>query len=98
LTSTAPAVSAALCGVGLDELACPQPMGRLDLDGLLAWIELAVAPGDAGLNSLAEDTNWLPTALHADIGCPGGRAPCVLGNNGCSAFPRVVGRKTCGFR
>jgi type I protein arginine methyltransferase len=30
------------------------------VDGLLAWIELTVAPGDAGLNSLAEDTNWLP--------------------------------------
>jgi protein arginine N-methyltransferase 1 len=30
------------------------------VDGLLAWIELAVAPGDAGLNSLVEDTNWLP--------------------------------------
>jgi type I protein arginine methyltransferase len=33
------------------------------LDGLVAWIELAVAPGDAGLNSLAEDTNWLPVYL-----------------------------------
>jgi type I protein arginine methyltransferase len=30
------------------------------LDGLVAWIELAVAPGEAALNSLAEDTNWLP--------------------------------------
>lgn len=30
------------------------------VDGLLAWIELTVAAGDAGLNSLAEDTNWLP--------------------------------------
>ena len=33
------------------------------LDGLVAWIELAVAPGDAGLNSLAEGTNWLPVYL-----------------------------------
>jgi protein arginine N-methyltransferase 1 len=42
------------------------------LDGLVAWIELAVAPGDAGLNSLAEDTNWLPVyvpfALREPIG------------------------------
>jgi type I protein arginine methyltransferase len=30
------------------------------LDGLLAWIELAVAPGPASVDSLAEDTNWLP--------------------------------------
>jgi type I protein arginine methyltransferase len=30
------------------------------VDGLVAWIELAVAAGDAGLNSLADDTNWLP--------------------------------------
>ena len=30
------------------------------LDGLLAWIELAVGPGPASLDSLAEDTNWLP--------------------------------------
>jgi protein arginine N-methyltransferase 1 len=30
------------------------------IDGLLAWIELAVAPDDAVLDSLAEDTNWLP--------------------------------------
>ncbi len=37
---------------------CPSVGGRVD--GLLAWIELAVAPGDAGLNSLVEDTNWLP--------------------------------------
>jgi protein arginine N-methyltransferase 1 len=30
------------------------------IDGLLAWIELAVAAGVARLDSLAEDTNWLP--------------------------------------
>lgn len=30
------------------------------IDGLLAWIELTVAPGDTGVDCLAEDTNWLP--------------------------------------
>jgi hypothetical protein len=30
------------------------------VDGLLAWIELTVAPGDPVLDSLADDTNWLP--------------------------------------
>ena len=33
------------------------------VDGLLAWIELAVAPDDAVLDSLAEDTNWLPVYI-----------------------------------
>jgi protein arginine N-methyltransferase 1 len=33
------------------------------IDGLLAWIELAVAPDDAVLDSLAEETNWLPVYL-----------------------------------
>jgi len=33
------------------------------IDGLLAWIELAVAPDDAALDSLAEDTNWLPVYI-----------------------------------
>jgi len=40
------------------------------VDGLLAWIELAVAPGDAGLNSLAEDTNWLPVYVPFALGEP----------------------------
>jgi protein arginine N-methyltransferase 1 len=33
------------------------------VDGLLAWIELAVAPDDDPLDSLAEDTNWLPVYI-----------------------------------
>jgi type I protein arginine methyltransferase len=33
------------------------------VDGLLAWIELAVGPDDAVLDSLAEDTNWLPVYI-----------------------------------
>ena len=33
------------------------------IDGLLAWIELAVAPDDTVLDSLAEDTNWLPVYI-----------------------------------
>ena len=33
------------------------------IDGLLAWIELAVAPGAGCLDSLAEDTNWLPVYI-----------------------------------
>ncbi|MGH3278807.1 MAG: hypothetical protein ACRDNW_06680 [Trebonia sp.] len=33
------------------------------IDGLLAWIELAVSPDDAVLDSLAEDTNWLPVYI-----------------------------------
>jgi type I protein arginine methyltransferase len=33
------------------------------VDGLLAWIELAVAPDDDLLDSLAEDTNWLPVYI-----------------------------------
>jgi type I protein arginine methyltransferase len=40
------------------------------VDGLLAWIELAVAPDDAGLNSLAEDTNWLPVYVPFTLGEP----------------------------
>jgi protein arginine N-methyltransferase 1 len=40
------------------------------VDGLLAWIELAVAPGDAVLNSLAEDTNWLPVYVPFALGEP----------------------------
>ena len=46
------------------------------IDGLLAWIELAVAPGEAALNSLTQDTNWLPvyvpfareTPIGVDVG------------------------------
>jgi type I protein arginine methyltransferase len=33
------------------------------IDGLLAWIELAVTPGGEVLDSLAEDTNWLPVYI-----------------------------------
>jgi type I protein arginine methyltransferase len=33
------------------------------IDGLLAWIELEVGPGDPVLDSLAEDTNWLPVYI-----------------------------------
>ena len=33
------------------------------VDGLLAWIELAVGPDDAAIDSLAEDTNWLPVYI-----------------------------------
>jgi protein arginine N-methyltransferase 1 len=40
------------------------------VDGLLAWIELAVAPGDTGLNSLAENTNWLPVYVPFALGEP----------------------------
>jgi protein arginine N-methyltransferase 1 len=40
------------------------------VDGLLTWIELAVAPGDAGLNSLAEDTNWLPVYVPFELDEP----------------------------
>jgi protein arginine N-methyltransferase 1 len=40
------------------------------VDGLLAWIELAVAAGDAGLNSLTEDTNWLPVYVPFTLGEP----------------------------
>jgi len=40
------------------------------LDGLLAWIELAVAPGDASLDSLAEDTNWMPVYVPFTLGEP----------------------------
>ncbi|MDQ2812853.1 MAG: class I SAM-dependent methyltransferase [Actinomycetota bacterium] len=40
------------------------------VDGLLAWIELAVAPGDAVLDSLAEDTNWLPVYVPFTLGEP----------------------------
>jgi type I protein arginine methyltransferase len=32
-------------------------------DGLLAWIELTVAPGDEPLDSLTGDTNWLPVYI-----------------------------------
>jgi hypothetical protein len=32
-------------------------------DGLLAWIELAAAPDGEVLDSLAEDTNWLPAYI-----------------------------------
>ncbi len=46
------------------------------VDGLLAWIELTVAPGDAALDSLAEDTNWLPVyvpfALDEPLGVSAG--------------------------
>ena len=40
------------------------------VDGLLAWIELTVAPGEAGLNSLADDTNWLPVYIPFALGEP----------------------------
>ncbi len=33
------------------------------IDGLLAWIELKVGPDDPVLDSLAEDTNWLPVYI-----------------------------------
>jgi hypothetical protein len=33
------------------------------VDGLLAWIELTVAPGDQPLDSLTGDTNWLPVYI-----------------------------------
>ena len=33
------------------------------VDGLLAWIELAVGAGDTVMDSLAEDTNWLPVYI-----------------------------------
>jgi protein arginine N-methyltransferase 1 len=33
------------------------------IDGLLAWIELTVGPDDLVLNSLSEDTNWLPVYI-----------------------------------
>jgi len=33
------------------------------VDALLAWIELTVAPGDRPLDSLADDTNWLPVCI-----------------------------------
>jgi hypothetical protein len=45
--------------------------------GRYAWqtlhvggLELAVAPGDAVLNSLAEDTNWLPVYVPFALGEP----------------------------
>ena len=40
------------------EISHPGPV-----DGLLAWIELTVAPGDDPLDSLAGDTNWLPVYI-----------------------------------
>jgi hypothetical protein len=40
------------------------------VDGLLAWIELTVAPGGAVLDSLAEDTNWLPVYVPFELGEP----------------------------
>jgi protein arginine N-methyltransferase 1 len=40
------------------EITRPGPV-----DGLLAWIELTVAPGDPVLDSLADQTNWLPVYL-----------------------------------
>jgi protein arginine N-methyltransferase 1 len=40
------------------------------VDGLLAWIELTVAPGDAALDSLAEDTNWLPVYVPFNLDEP----------------------------
>ncbi len=33
------------------------------IDGLLAWIELKVGPDDMVLDSLSEDTNWLPVYI-----------------------------------
>jgi protein arginine N-methyltransferase 1 len=43
---------------------------RGHLDGLLAWIELTVAPGDAGLNSLTDGTNWLPVYVPFELDEP----------------------------
>jgi protein arginine N-methyltransferase 1 len=40
------------------EITRPGPV-----DGLLAWIELTVAPGDRVLDSLADETNWLPVCI-----------------------------------
>ncbi len=40
------------------EITRPGPV-----DGLLAWIELTVAPGDPVLDSLADQTNWLPVCI-----------------------------------
>jgi type I protein arginine methyltransferase len=40
------------------EITRPGPV-----DGLLAWIELTVAPGGPVLDSLADDTNWLPVGI-----------------------------------
>jgi type I protein arginine methyltransferase len=40
------------------EITRPGPV-----DGLLAWIELTVAPGDPVLDSLADQTNWLPVGI-----------------------------------
>ncbi len=40
------------------EITRPGPV-----DGLLAWIQLTVAPGDPVLDSLADETNWLPVCI-----------------------------------
>lgn len=45
------------------------------VDGLLAWIELAVAPDDGVLDSLAEDTNWLPVYIPFALEEPLGVGP-----------------------
>src|SRR6202022_3738786 len=56
-----------------------QITGSGRVDGLLAWIELAVAPDDAVLDSLAEDTNWLPVYIPFTLGEPlGGGVGGVL--------------------
>jgi protein arginine N-methyltransferase 1 len=47
-----------------------QIVGSGRVDGLLAWIELAVAPDDAALDSLTEDTNWLPVYIPFTLGEP----------------------------
>jgi protein arginine N-methyltransferase 1 len=69
------------------------------VDGLVAWIELAVAPGDAGLNSLAEDTNWLPVympfALREPIGVSAGDVlslQVMVTNSGDGIHPEYVFR------
>jgi protein arginine N-methyltransferase 1 len=45
------------------------------VDGLLAWIELTVAPGDQPLDSLTGDTNWLPVYIPFAVGVPLDAAP-----------------------
>jgi protein arginine N-methyltransferase 1 len=45
------------------------------IDGLLAWIELTVAPGDDPLDSLAGDTNWLPVYIPFTAATPVDASP-----------------------
>jgi protein arginine N-methyltransferase 1 len=48
------------------------------VDGLLAWIELTVAPADPVLDSLAGDTNWLPVYIPFAVGAVAARPGDVL--------------------